>query len=302
METCEKKQKEIMTSKRLFIFAAFDTKNYIQRVSDTPVIDDSLIVYVKALSELGDVVLYMDNNTPESEMEKLKPYTLYACATAHGEYDFGSYKRAYIWASDNLKLSDYDWVYMVNDSMYAPLHPIKPVLEKLESKKTDANGIVFNAHKKKPHLQSWFLGMSSKVFLSPEFDSFIKSVEKQKDKGLVTYLYEQGFTRLLIKNKWSYSYLYSVNKHAVYNCVKNLFVHGMPFMKKTAFVRHNGALGNQVLYIMNHIDPKLKNIIIRDAKRVYCDKDIDNILTKNVFKIIYRSFKYSLRKLFIEGI
>ncbi|MBN1325135.1 MAG: hypothetical protein JW974_02865 [Alphaproteobacteria bacterium] len=291
-----------MTRKRLFLFAAFDTKNYIQRVSDAPVIDDSLIVYVRALSELGDIVVYMDNNTPESEMEKLKPYTLYTGASAHGEYDFGSYKRAYIWACNNLNLSDYDWMYLVNDSMYAPLHPIKPVLENLESNGTDANGIVFNSHNKKPHLQSWFLGMSQKVFLSEEFDSFITSVEKQKDKGLITYLYEQGFTRLLKKNKWSFSYLYSVKGHAVYNNIKKLFINGMPFMKKTAFTRHMGSLGNQVFYIMNNIDSKLKNIIISDAKRVYCDKDIDKILTNNIFKIIYRRIKYVLRKIFIEGI
>lgn len=291
-----------MKTRRLFIFAAFDTKNYIQKISGEPVVDDSLIMYVRALSELGDVVLYMDNNTSESELNKLKPYTLYAGASAHSEYDFGSYKRAYLWAKSNLNLSDYDWVYLANDSMYAPLHPLRPVLENLESRNKDASGIVFNAHKRKPHLQSWFLGMSSKVFLSHDFDSFITSVEKQKDKGLVTYLYEQGFTRMLKKNNWSYSYLYSVTHHAVYNSIKKLFKQGMPFMKKTAFTRHLGSLGNQVLYVLEHIDSKSRDIILNDAKRVYCDKDIDKILTKNIFKIAYRKIKYTLRKLFIEGI
>lgn len=291
-----------MKPRRLFLFGAFDTRNYIQHKADEPVVDDSLIVYVQTLSKLGDVVLYMDNNISKEELDKLKPFTLYAGGNAHGEYDFGSYKRAYMWAHDNLVMSDYDWVYLANDSMYAPLHPLKPVLEKLESKKTDATGIVFNSHKQKPHLQSWFLGMSPKVFLSPDFNSFITSVEKQTNKGLVTYLYEQGFTRMLNKNHWSFSYLYSVHGHAIYNNIKKLFNRGLPFMKKTAFARHMGSLGNQVLYVMNHIDSKLKNIIIADAKRVYCDKDIDKILTRNIFKIIYRRIRYVLRKLFIEGI
>lgn len=281
-------------SRRLFIFAAYDPRG--------GVVDSSLIDYVRSLSKIGDVVLYMDNNAPESELSKIRPFVLYAGASKHGEYDFGSYKRAYIWAYDNLKLSDYDWVYFANDSVYAPLHPVLPILKKLESRGTDAVGMVMKKHKSKPHIQSWFFGMTKTVFMSDEFDAFIRSVEKQTEKGMVTHLYENGFTRLLIKNHWSWAYEFTVTGHGVYNNVKSLFVRGLPFMKKAAFSRRHGSLGRQVLYILNHVDNGTKKSILENANRVYGNDYVNKFLTKNIFVIMYRNVWHSLYKLFVEGI
>ena len=79
--------------KRLFLFAAFDKDN---------IVDDTLIYYIKALSKFGDIVFVMDNNLSTAEIQKISkiPNVLYTNATKHGEYDFGSYKRGYIWAQD----------------------------------------------------------------------------------------------------------------------------------------------------------------------------------------------------------
>ena len=283
-----------MKSKRLFIFAAYDPQGGI--------VDDSLITYVKNLSEIGDVVLYMDNDTPESELSELKEYTLYTGASKHGEYDFGSYKRAYTWANNNLKLSDYEWVYFVNDSVYAPLHPILPTLNKLESAETDAIGMVMKKHKTKPHIKSWFFGLSTNLILLNEFYSFITGVEKQTDKGMVTHLYENGLTRLLIKNNWSWNYAFTVTRHGIYNNVKSLFINGLPFMKKSAFSRRHGSLGRQVLYILNHVNPKITNAIMENANRIYGIEYVKSFLTRNIFVIMYRNIKHSLYKFFIEGI
>lgn len=290
-------------TKRLFIFAAYDTRNHIRGTNDAAVVDESTVKYVNALFELGDVAFYMDNDISDAELKKLKPYTVYTGASTHGEYDFGSYKRAYIWARDHLNLSDYDWVYLVNDSMYAPLHEIGPVLKELESRDTDASGMVFNDHHDHPHIQSWFIGLGSDVFLSKQFDKFITSVKRHdKDKGLVTKLYEQGVTRMLIENKWSFSCTYTVTGHAIYNQVKRLFKRGLPCMKKVAFARHGGALGRQVLYILNHIDPSMRAAILSEAYRVYGQETVDRNLTNNPFKIIWRNVKYALYKIASKGL
>ena len=47
-------------------------------------------------------------------------------ATRHSEYDFGSYKRAYNWAQENLDTAEYEFVYLVNDSVYGPLFDLNP--------------------------------------------------------------------------------------------------------------------------------------------------------------------------------
>ncbi len=93
-----------LKTKRLFLFAGYDKNGKI---------DSALIYYVRALNNLGDVVVFMDSDWPNAELKKLDKITLYAHGVRHGEYDFGSYKRAYIWATENLNLADYDFVYMV---------------------------------------------------------------------------------------------------------------------------------------------------------------------------------------------
>ena len=78
-------------TKRLFLFAGYDRDG---------IIDDAMIMYVRALSKMGDVIVCMDSKCKNSETAKLKPFVLHAMALRHGEYDFGSYKRAYTFARD----------------------------------------------------------------------------------------------------------------------------------------------------------------------------------------------------------
>lgn len=276
-------------NKRLFIFAAYGYNGDI--------IDESKLIYIRALAAMGDVVFYMANDTPKTELEKLKPYTLYAGASKHGEYDFGSYKRGFIWARDNLDLAEYDWVYLVNDSMYAPLHPISPMLEYLESLPVDAVGITFNKNPRGPHLQSWFIGMRPRIFMSDQFDDFIMSVRPQSDKGKITYLYEQGFTRMLIEHGARWASVYTVTGHAMYNRIKYFFMRGSPFLKKQNFVRKHGALGAQIKYVLNHIDPKLRAAIIENASREFGTRYVENLLTYNPIKIFFRNVKHLLYKI-----
>ena len=65
-------------NKRLFLFAGYDARG---------VIDDALVFYIKNLSESGDVILCMDSDCPDSELNKIKQYTIARMGTRHGEYD-----------------------------------------------------------------------------------------------------------------------------------------------------------------------------------------------------------------------
>lgn len=273
--------------KRLFLFAGFDPKGGL--------VDDSLLVYVRALSKLGDVAFFMDNDTPKSQLEKLNPYTVFAGAQKHGEYNFGSYKRAYLWARGSLK--DYDFVYMVNDSVYLTG---KIDLDLLEKGGADAFAYAFKQSKRNPHLQSWFIGMRPDVFLSKQFDDFMGGVTKLDNKVEVTLLYESGFTKMLCENGWRYSAPFNLRGHEVYNNVKKLFLRGLPFMKKTVFSRRHGALGAQVLYVLNHT--KMKNSILVNARRVYGEKYVDWFLTENPLGILARNLGHAFVKVFKEGI
>ncbi|MDR0726523.1 MAG: hypothetical protein LBF37_00500 [Rickettsiales bacterium] len=283
--------------RRLFLFAAYDASD-----PDHGIVDDSLLIYLRELNKLGDIVLYMDNDGADNELKKVAPYVLYAGANRHTEYDFGSYKRAYLWAYNNLKLSDYDWIYMVNDSMYAPIHPLQPIIEKLESSGLGVTGMVCNPNPRHPHIQSWFIGLSQKIFASDWFDKFMRSVTHQTEKGMVTRLYEQGFTKNLITRNIPWGCEYTIKNRGVYNQIKSLYKNGFPFMKKLAFGRHNGGLGKQILYVLNHVTPDVKDAILQNANHVYGAQYVSKLLTNNPIKIAYRNIRYSLYKIFNEGV
>ncbi len=280
-------------SKRLFLLAGYNAHGLI---------DESLMFYIQALSKCGDVVLCMDSDCSDTELQKLTPYVLHSVAQRHGEYDFGSYKRAYTYATDADILKNYEFVYMVNDSVYGPLMDIEPSLRRMEALNRDTFGLVYNGTSSRPHIQSWFIGMRKNVFLSPWYDEFMRAITRQNDKGAITYLYEQGFTEMLRAHHVKFACLYNCPGRSVYNNVAALFRRGMPFMKKVAFTRADGALGNRILYILRHASPAVRDMILASARRTWGDEYIKWLLTRNPMKIAYRHIKHALRKIFIEGL
>ncbi|MBQ0013519.1 MAG: hypothetical protein KBS86_03060 [Proteobacteria bacterium] len=273
-------------SKRLFLFAGYD-KNAI--------IDDALVYYIRALSGLGDVIFVGDSDFADQELDKIKPYTIYQAGKRHMEYDFGSYKRAYLYADKNNLLQNYDYIYMVNDSVYGPLLDLKQTIEKLESFHTDVFGIVKSKHRIYAPIESWFIGMRTSVAQTKWFYNFIIGVQKQNSKENVTIAYENGFTDLLLKHNVSWRCLITVHGRDTYNRAKKLFQKGCPFIKKSAFTRHNGALGRQIGYILNRTNAR--DVILYSANRVYGKKHIDWLLTNNPVKIFYRNITYAFNKL-----
>lgn len=280
-------------TRRLFLFAGYDAGG---------IIDASLIGYVRALAAHGDVIVVMDSNCAPDQLAKITPYVIHATASRHGEYDFGSYKRAYIYAHDAEILDNYDFLYMVNDSVYGPLRDIGPILNKMEQSGADAFGLVAKKHPTRAHIQSWFIGCRPSVFRASWFDEFMRSITKQSDKGAITRLYEQGFTARVAQNGLSWHVLWWVRNRGVYNNIKRLYRAGMPFMKKVAFSRRRGALGGQIAYVLRHINPATATAIMENARRTWGTEYTNWLLTRNPFKILYRNIKYSLRKIFIEGI
>lgn len=277
--------------KRLFLFAAFDPKG---------IIDDSTIYYISELSKVGDVVYFQDNDVVEIELSKIAHLVLFACGTRHEEYDFGSHKRSYLWVRENNLLDNYDWVYLVNDSVYGPLYPLLPILEKLETSHADVVGMAYPARKKVPHIQSWFLGVSRKISTSEWFNVFITSVVKQKQKVNVCNLYEIGFSALCREKGFDFAYIAIIRRrwHRTYTNPKYLFRKGIPFFKKAAFIYRGGIAGRQVLYILNNVQPNLQEIITKNAEYLYGKDSVRDVLTKNMLKIFYRNVKYLVKKIF----
>lgn len=278
---------------RLFLFAGYD-KDCI--------IDDALIYYVKTLSKLGDVILCMDSNCPKQETEKIKKYTLHTISQRHGEYDFGSYKRCFQYAKNKDLLKNYDYLYLVNDSVFGPTINITQTLRNIENIHTDAASIIISKHKTHSFMESWFIRLNKTIFLSDWFGTFINNITKAENKADITIKYEHGLTNLITNNNCSWDGLHSVQGRNTYNRPKSLFKKGCPFIKKASFTRHNGALGKQIKFILNNCDKLASKAIIKTANRLYTKKYTNWFLTSNPLKILYRNIKYGITKLKNGGI
>lgn len=244
--------------KRLFIFAGYDKDG---------IIDDTLLYYLNSLSEFGDIIFIMDNDVSKTELKKLSNIKniLHADAMKHNEYDFGSYKRGYLYAYDNKLLDKYDWVYFANDSVYGPLWNLKPILEDLESKNTDMTGLFENFESNiSPHIQSWFIGLKKNVVNKPFFYEFMKSVCHEEEKTTIVLKYEVRLSRLILQNGYTYDAFCRSNKkmYDIYKQPLKILEQGIPFIKKQA----------------------VKNIDKVDLLYQHTTKNIVDIISKNAFR------------------
>jgi lipopolysaccharide biosynthesis protein len=277
-----------MNTKRLFLFAGYSADG---------IVDDALVYYVKTLNNFGDVILFLDCNCKSSELSKLKPYCKYVNATRHGEYDFGSYKRGFQYARDNNLLGKYDYVYIVNDSVFGPLFDMSDIISKMDTMESDACGIVISKHKTHSFMESWFVRLNKKIVLSDWFDEFISGVTTQPTKNRVTVKYEHGLSKIISEHNLSWDGVYICHGRYTYNNPKKLFKLGCPFIKRACFTRHNGALGYDIKYILKKSDHVAATKIKNTANRIYGKNYMNWFLTSNPIKILARKIGYAIKKI-----
>ena len=270
-------------TKRLFIFAGYDRDG---------IVDDTLLYYLNHLSGLGDIVFTMDTDLSDGELAKIQeiPHVLHATAKRHGEYDFGSYKRGYAWARDNKLLNKYDWVYLVNDSVFGPLFDLTPALNKLESNSADFTGMVKYTKDDLPdHIQSWFVGLKRQLATSDLFNEFISGVEHQSAKNLYVFKYEMRMTQMLQQHGFTSYALTECDNVSVYCTPYKLIRSGLPFLKKLAIGQNH-----KIEYLLPYTDAKFADSIIKYLTRhgiKLCD---NHHLFQNEYNKLFRLTLFSL--------
>lgn len=215
--------------KRLFLFAGYDKD---------AIIDDTLVHYLNELSRLGDIVLVMDCEVKDTSKLKGIKNILRIEAARHNEYDFGSYKRGYMWAYGNKILEKYDWVYLVNDSVYGPLFDLSSALKDLESRGVDMTGMCSSEINRFPvHIQSWFVGLSKRIITAPFFKEFISNVNHQEDKALIVLKYEVRMTRIILEHGYKMATIFNDKDAVIYKTPNTVLNAGVPFVKKATMTQ-----------------------------------------------------------------
>ena len=269
--------------KRLFLFAFYDSQG---------IVGEAALRYLEALHDLGDIVLATDCDLQPGEADKLTPLVLSFQAARHGEYDFGSYKRAFQQAD----LTGYDVVYLVNDSVVGPFYPLEPYLQRVEALGTDAFGLVLNPSRKNRHLQSWFIGLKPSVFLADWFREFMASITAVGRKEDVCNRYENGLARLLEAHSIPYAGLYELRGKSVYNAVGRLYAKGFPFLKKSAFTRHGGSLGPAVARVLGAAEQEMAHAVVADMDRLFGESYRRELLGLGRIQAVSRYLHYLFGK------
>ena len=112
--------------KRTAVFAHYDKNNLIQ---------DYVVYYLSELKKYAEKIIFVsDSDVLPEELKKIEGIVEQSIIGRHGEYDFGSYKRGFLYAKENNLLTACEELILANDSCYAPLFPFEEMFSAMSKK------------------------------------------------------------------------------------------------------------------------------------------------------------------------
>ena len=259
---------------RLAIFAHYDRRNEIE---------DYVIEYLKGLKKVAqDIIFVSDSDVKEEELSKISNYVTHTIVGHHGEYDFGSYKRGYLWADENNILKNYKELIFANDSCYGPIHPFEIMFKNMENSQADFWGATINDNKKfktdeiRNHVQSFFVVYKHQVFNNECFKSFISSITKQNSKEEVISKYEIGLSIFL-------------QEHG-YKCDA--------FSKISKIIQDSQAARFKQMILKEQMPLLKRNVVLKKELKYVYPIGIRNLISKTDydFKLIEKDRKRNMAK------
>ncbi len=254
--------------KRIAIFAHYDKQN---------IIDDYVLFYINELKKVcSDIIFVSCCDLSQQELDKLNCYKI---AHKHNEYDFGSYKRGFLYAKEKKLLDDCNEVLFANDSCYGPFKSLEKIFSYMKEKDCDFWGMTKNKYAFKivknrtkdcyiPHVQSYFFVLKQNVFNSKVFEQFINSIHEEENKNLIIEKYEIGLTTTLEQagfvSDCAIKEFYKYNNPTVYKWRKLYEQTDFPFIKCSLLrldnILHTTVEGWQELFIDEQVKLIEKNL------------------------------------------
>lgn len=191
-DLAKNRQSDLNTKiKRVAIYASYSNANKIE---------DYVIYYLSKLKEDTDLIVYVcDNPLADEEVQKINNVADIVITGRHGEYDFGSYKRGYLYLLEKKLLGEFEELVFCNDSCYGPIESFERIFKVMQRRRLDFWGLTQNSQFS-DHLQSYFLVFGKAVFQSAVFREFIIGVTKEKSVQMVINKYEVNLTKTLSEN------------------------------------------------------------------------------------------------------
>src|SRR5450432_462276 len=171
--------------KRLAIFAHFDEKDEVK---------DYIAFHLKELrSTCSRVVFVSTSRLGDAELAKLLPLVDEVHLKDNVGLDFGMWQLAL----GKTDLHAFDELLLTNSSIFGPIHPLGPILDRMTADPCDFWGMTDN-FEHRWHLQSYFLVFKPRVLRADTLRTFFESVLPYRDKTQIIVAYELGLTKFLV--------------------------------------------------------------------------------------------------------
>lgn len=271
VQTYTNKESPLVKYKRIAIFAGFSGDGKIY---------DADLYYLKELKKNTDaIVVIYDSPLIPGEIDKIKDLVVYAHFERHNEYDFGSYKRGWIYAKEHNLLDAAEELIVCNNSCYGPLYPLSDCLNEMNAKPYDFWGMVKGSFGV-VHLQSYFYLFKRNVFSHSCFNDFIMAVKQEKSLLDVVNNYEVKFSSFLQGLGFAYDAVVSdmaefktaSGNNYPLTCISK---YKLPLLKvkvitEKGFCREDlSELFNEI----NRINAPFAEMILKDPRNVLCRKE-----------------------------
>lgn len=157
-----------------------------------------VLQYVTALRATGLSVVFVTNSgrLRAEAMAVLGTLCAGVIVRRNVGYDFAAMREGI--ERVGLPRPDTEMVLLVNDSVYGPLQPLGPLLERLDFSRADLWGLT-ESWQTRYHLQSYFVAFGRAALTSPAWEAFWRGVRPVSSKWWIILHYEIGLTQRFLR-------------------------------------------------------------------------------------------------------
>lgn len=186
---------------RVVVFCHFDAHGRIH---------DHTRAYLDALHAEGFDLVFVTNSSCLAPLDLawIRPRAISIVSRRNLGYDFAAWRDAM--AVCKLPNADTRFLLLANDSVYGPLCPLRPMLDRIDFAVADVWSAT-DSWQHRFHLQSFFVAFGPKALHHEAFSRFWRSVGNVRSKWWVVRKHEIGMSRYFIKEGlrchalWPYS-------------------------------------------------------------------------------------------------
>ncbi len=241
-------------------------------------VHDYVVNYAKCLQEAGFAVIFATSckKLVHSEIARITPHVALTLFRVNRGYDFGAYNDA---IAEIPNFQNLDCLLLVNDSVYGPLHDLRPVLARCDDS-ADVWGLT-DSWDRAWHLQSYFLLFRANALRSQVFAQFWRKMIFCNGKEYAINQHEVGLSQKLIRaglrveTVFSYArtreaYLKKINQSAR----KNAFI-----SKRVAHHTKDGTPLNATHFYWDVLIKQFKYPFIKRDLLIDNSQRIENLFT-----------------------